>query len=89
MIECKTYRFERHCMIALDTRPQIEIEKWRSRDPISRFEKRLLEDGTITSEEQEKLKLKIRYEIDEAEKFARESEYPNVETLEQDLYAFR
>ena len=83
LIECETYRHERHCMVALDTRPQIEIKKWKSRDPITRFGKRLLEDATMTSEEQEKLKLKIRYEIDEAEEFARESEYANMETLEQ------
>src|SRR4030042_3568746 len=53
LIECKTYRIRPHYEMLPDLkgcepRPQEEIEKWKKRDPIRLFQKRLLEQGILT-----------------------------------------
>lgn len=81
LIECKTYRFEPHCMVLSDNRPQEGVEEWKKKDPIINFESKLLNDKVMTSEEIEKMKQKINEEINSAVVFAKESPYPDPKEL--------
>ena len=85
LIECKTYRWDPHCFVIAETREKDEIEDWKSKDPIARFERTLLDENTITSEEVEEMKLKILREIDEAEEFAMSSPYPDIEKFKREI----
>ena len=87
LIECKTYRHYPHCMVIPDTRPQDEVQEWKKKDPIPRFEKKLLEEKVITETEIKGIKEKAKNMLDEAEEFARKSPVPEVETVEEGLWA--
>lgn len=87
LIECKTYRHYPHCMVIPDTRPQDEVMEWKKKDPIPRFEKKLLEEKVVTEIEMKKIKEKVKNMLDEAEEFARKSPLPDVETVEEGLWA--
>lgn len=86
LIECKTYRYEPHCMFLKDNllRPEGEEQSFRCRDAIECFEKRLLEEKLTTPEEVEKIRTKARAKIAEAEAFARESKYPDPAEFQQE-----
>jgi len=79
LIECKTFRYEGHCMVLHDHRfrPPGEEESWRYRDPIDCFEKRLLDAGQATPEQLEDMKQKAHDALAAAEAFARESPFPD------------
>lgn len=81
LIECKTYRFEPHCMVISDNRPSAEVEEWKKKDPIINFENKLLKDKVIAIEEINSIKQEIDKEINEAIIFAKESQYPDPEEL--------
>ena len=86
-IECKTYRFYGHSKgdpRAYRTRE--EEQSWKSRDPVTNFEKKLVEKGILTQKQVEELEESISNEINEAEKFALNSPYPPVESLFDGLY---
>ena len=87
LIECKTFRFYPHCMVIPEHRRKAEVEEWRRKDPIVRFEKRLLEEHLMTHEEQEKIKREVKNAIEEAVNFAKESRYPGVETVADGVWA--
>jgi pyruvate dehydrogenase E1 component alpha subunit len=87
LIECKTYRHRGHfegdpCVYR---RPE-EVQEWKEKDPIPRFEKKLLDLGVLTQEKIEEIKSSIAQRIAEAERFAEESPYPDPDELTQDLY---
>jgi len=89
LIECKTYRVEPHCGIIPDGRDKREVAEWRSeqRDPIARFRRRLLEEGSATSDELDRLVAEVERDLDEAVEFARSSPYPAVDTVGDALWA--
>lgn len=89
LVECKTYRWEGHSIsdpgIYRDTK---EVEEWKkNNDPIERFKKKLIEENSLRKEEVEKIEQDVIKSIKEAEKFARESSYPSIEKIKEDLYA--
>ena len=57
------------------------VEKWKEKDPITNFEKKLLKDSVVTEKELKDMKDRIEDELDEAVNFANGSPYPDVETL--------
>lgn len=81
LLECKTYRIDPHCMVLPESRTEKEFEKWREKDPISRLERKLLEQRVATPEDFESLKGEVTKELDEAEDFAKNSAYPDAESL--------
>jgi len=91
LIESKTYRLKGHT--AMDRfhlggyRPKEEVEEWETKDPIPRLRTRLLAMKTVTENELNAIEEKAREEIEEAERFAKESPYPVVEEIFQDVYA--
>ncbi len=87
LIECRTYRWDPHCFVITETRPKEEIEEWKAKDPIPRFERKLVEEKIINQEEIERMKSEVIKEMDAAEKFAQESPLPSVETFKEEVCA--
>jgi len=77
LLECKTYRIDSHCMMLPDIRAEKEIAGWKEQDPIQRWEKHLVENNIAGKEECEKLRAKVAAEIEEADRYADESQYPD------------
>lgn len=90
LLETKTYRIHGHT--AMDRfhlggyRSKEEVEEWEKKDPLRRLRERLMEAGIATAAELDALEQIARAEIDEAEKFAKESPYPTREEIMQDVY---
>ncbi|MGB9877558.1 MAG: thiamine pyrophosphate-dependent dehydrogenase E1 component subunit alpha [bacterium] len=87
-IEFLTYRLRGHVGpddniqgLHTDIRPKEEIEKWRRKDPIVRFEKFLLKNELTTKEELCKIRKEIQDIIEEAHRFAENSPFPPREEL--------
>jgi len=92
MVECKTYRYRPHGeglmdMVHDQPRPPEEIEAWKKRDPIGIFKEKLLNEGVASGSDIETIDRKIEAEMEEADRFATQSPLPNIDTLDQSLYA--
>lgn len=85
---CNTYRYHgHHAGDPLNYREKAEVESWRTRDPLDRFKREVLERGTMTDATIQALEARVITEIDEAERFAKESPEPTVDQLMTDIYA--
>ncbi len=90
LIEAKTYRLHGHT--AFDQfhqggyRSKEEVEEWRKKDPVMGLRKKLVEMKIATAVELDEMDRKAKEEIDQAEKFAKESPYPTREEIFQDVY---
>ena len=87
LIECKTYRHRGHfegdpCAY----RDDAELEEWKEKDPIPRFEQKLLEIGLLTDGKIEEIRIVIQKNLAAAEQFAEESPFPDVSELLEDVY---
>lgn len=88
LIECKTYRWRGHFEgDACTYRCAEELEEWKAKDPIPRFEEKLIENKTFTQEEADKIKAQIAKDIDEAVEYAKQSPMPSADELMDDVYA--
>lgn len=92
-IECLTYRLRGHVGPDdniqgehTDIRPKEEIEKWKQRDPIKRFENYLLNSQDFSEQELEEIKREAEKEVEEAHQFAKESPYPSENQLSQNIF---
>lgn len=87
LIECLTWRHHGHYVgdAARYKKPEDERE-WRAKDPIPRFEKRLLEDGVASAGELEQIRAEAEEEIRSAVTFAQDSPYPEIDEMFADLY---
>jgi pyruvate dehydrogenase E1 component alpha subunit len=81
LIECKTYRFDGHTGGSRQHNNPEELEIWKPRDPVTLFEKLLIDEGQMTSDEQEAMKKKVLAEIEEAVEFGKRSAFPKFEDL--------
>jgi len=87
LIECKTYRFEGHWVgDPIVYRTDEEVEKWKKKDPITNFQKILLEKEGLTEEELDNIKKQANQEIKEAVEFAQNSPFPNRKEVEKYVY---
>jgi len=87
LIECKTYRHHGHfegdpCVY----RNEEEVGEWKAKDPIPRFEKKLVEINALTQEKIEEIKNTIETQLVEAVGFAEESPFPDPSELTEDVY---
>jgi TPP-dependent pyruvate/acetoin dehydrogenase alpha subunit len=87
LIECKTYRWEGH----YHGEPQVyrtkaEVEEWKLKCPILRFEN-YLKDNKADSSKLAKIKEDVQEEMKSAVRFAKESPDPVPETVMDFLYA--
>ncbi|WP_320171177.1 thiamine pyrophosphate-dependent dehydrogenase E1 component subunit alpha [Maridesulfovibrio sp.] len=88
LVECKTYRWRGHFEgDACTYRCTQELEEWMAKDPIPRFEEKLIEGKTVTKDEAEAIKARIADEIAEAVDFAKNSPMPPSSALMDDVYA--
>jgi len=88
-VEALTYRTAPHGAADFfeKYRTKEEIEEWRQRDPIGLLEHKLIENDVLDEEKLEEIKGEAKERIQEAVKFADESEEPPIEELYTDVYA--
>ncbi len=88
-VEVLTYRTAPHGAADFfeKYRTKEEIEEWRQRDPIGLLEKKLLETDTLDEDKVEEIRNEAKERINEAVKFADESDEPPIEELYTDVYA--
>jgi pyruvate dehydrogenase E1 component alpha subunit len=84
LIECKTYRWRGHFEgDACTYRCTEELNEWMAKDPIPRFEEKLVESGLATAKELEGVKAAVKKELE----FAQSSPLPELSALLDDVYA--
>jgi len=92
LLECKTYRWEGHVVgeqAFLGSgayRSEQEIEEWKKRCPLIRFEKFAAESGRISAQDLKKIREETEAELEGAVKFARESPLPDPSEVTDDVY---
>ena len=87
-IECRTYRFRAHSMFDAQLyRTKEEIEEWRAKGPIVRFETWLKGNGLLHDSEIAEIERTVDAEVEQAVAFAEASEWEPVENLTDDVYA--
>jgi len=88
LIECLTYRWHGHTEGDPQAyRTKDEVEEWKKKDPIARFEKYLTLNGVLTESEINQIKQDMLEEMDEAVKFAQSSPLPAPEEALEDVFA--
>lgn len=81
-LECRTYRFRAHSMFdAQSYRSKDEVEDWREKGPIVRFQGWLQETGLLHADEVEEIIAEVDAEIAEAVAFAEAGTDEPLETL--------
>lgn len=90
LLECMTYRVKGHYVgDSEEYRQAGEVQDWtgQDKDPIKRFEKRLLELNTITRAGIDDINAGVKKEIEDAVAFAEQSPVPDEKELYMDVYA--
>ena len=91
LIEAKTYRITAHSSNDDDRlyREREEIEAWRRKDPIARFERYLEKVGVLDAEGREEVEARIKAEVAEASRSAEEAPPPEPGDVLGPVYAGR
>jgi TPP-dependent pyruvate/acetoin dehydrogenase alpha subunit len=87
LMECKTFRMTGHS--AHDDAgyvPKELFEEWEKKDPIHRYQKILLEEGILASEQIEQIQKAAVEEVDRAVDWAQKSPYPDPESCLKGVY---
>jgi 2-oxoisovalerate dehydrogenase E1 component alpha subunit len=89
LIEAKTYRLTAHSSDDDDRRyrEREEIEGWRQKDPIVRFERYLEENGLLDEEKKEEMADRIKAEVEEAVEYAEDAPFADPEESLERVYA--
>ena len=86
-LEIKTYRYRGHSVSdPAKYRTKEELNDYKDQDPILIYEAKMIKDKSITVKEIEAIKTKIKAEIEDAAKFAEESDFPLASELYDDNY---
>lgn len=86
-IEARTYRMKGHGVYdQAKYRDPKEVEEWLKKDPIKMFKNRLINEGIINEKDYEKIEKEVNENIEEAVKFATESETLNFDELYKLVY---
>ncbi|MBI4553158.1 MAG: thiamine pyrophosphate-dependent dehydrogenase E1 component subunit alpha [Candidatus Latescibacteria bacterium] len=90
LIECKTYRYRGHHVgdgnPEKTYRTQEETDAWKAKDPIARFQRRLIEAGLATEADLAAWDGEIQQQIQEAVEFAKQSPYPPASEVTDHVY---
>jgi pyruvate dehydrogenase E1 component alpha subunit len=88
-LEFKTYRWHHHFEGGYfpDLRPPEEIEAWKEKCPLKRFEEKLEEDGVLDRQGREAIDREVMARIEDAVRFAVDSPYPNPEDALKGVYS--
>ena len=88
LLVTESYRFEGHYAGEPEVyRERSEVAEWRKNDPIPRFRKQLIENGSASEAELDAIDAEIKQEMVEAVKFAQESPQPDPATAMDYIYA--
>ncbi len=94
LLECVTYRLRGHVGpddniqgAHTDIRPPEEIERWRKKDPLLRFERYLRKNRILSRPQMDALKRAVVQEVQEAYQYAVTGPYPRVEDLHDYVFA--
>ena len=88
LVECLTYRWKGHSKSDAQVyRSKEEVRAWIEKDPIPRYRKILIDEGTIASGYDRDIEAKVLDELKAAVKFAEDSPFPDVSGVEEDVYA--
>ncbi len=86
-LECKTYRWYGHSEIdPAKYRTKEELESWKKKDPIPRFEKLLTEKKIFADTIKTEIIAEITQEINDAVEFAEQSPYPEASELMEHVW---
>ena len=86
-LEIKTYRYKGHSVSdPAKYREKDEVKEYQAKDPTKATEKLLLDNGLATEEEIKEITNAVKAEVNEAVKFADESDYPDASELYTDNY---
>ena len=87
-LEMKTYRYRGHSMSdAQHYRTKEEVEEYKKIDPITQVLDIIKENNYATDEEIDAIDQRVRDLVDECEKFAEESPYPDLNVMYDVVYA--
>ena len=88
LIEAKTMRMLGHAIHdGAEYVPRELLAKWEKRDPIARFQGKLVAEEIADIEELNEIRQRAAVEIEDAIEFAESSPYPDPETVEEGIYA--
>jgi 2-oxoisovalerate dehydrogenase E1 component subunit alpha len=89
LIEAKTYRMTAHSSDDDDRRyrEREEIEEWRQKDPIVRFERYLVENGVLDEAKRDEISDRIKAEVAEASEYAENAPSADPEDVLTGVYA--
>jgi 2-oxoisovalerate dehydrogenase E1 component len=87
-LECQTYRFRAHSMFDAQLyRDKAEVEAWRAKGPIVRFQGWLLENGLVHEDDVRRIETEVQAEIAEAVAFAEAGPWEPVADLTRHVTA--
>jgi pyruvate dehydrogenase E1 component alpha subunit len=87
LVEAVTYRYRGHSMADPEEyREKEEVEEWRKRDPIETFANRLKEDDVFSEDDVKSFDEEAIGIVDDAVKFADDSDFPDLDSLYDDIY---
>ena len=87
-LECRTYRFRAHSMFDAQLyRDKAEVEEWRKKGPIVRFQGWLEQNGMIHPDDLQRINGEVEAEITDAVAFAEAGSWEPVEDLTRYTYA--
>ncbi len=88
VIEAKTYRYQGHRVGDPGKyRSPEEVELWKSRDAIAKFEQELKDEGILKDSEIATVRAQVEQEVLDAIEYAKSSPLPTVDQVYQDIYA--
>ena len=86
-LEVMTYRFRGHSMAdPMRYRDSEEVERWKRKDPLMLFRRRLEGDGRFPEATLQEIERSVEQEVDEAVDFAEDSPSLPLEALYEDVY---
>ena len=91
LIECRTYRTRAHSEGMRDAgyRTEEEVEEWKERDPIKRYSEWLLENEEAGTETLAAIEAEVKTTVADAEEFARNSPWPEADTVIEHVFSQR
>jgi 2-oxoisovalerate dehydrogenase E1 component alpha subunit len=89
LVEAKTYRTVPHSSDDDDRsyRSREEVEEWKQKDPITRFQQYLMDEGILTVDTLDEYQQRAKIEVDAATQAAEAAPWPDVEELYTLVYA--
>ncbi len=88
LIEAKTMRMLGHAIHdGAEYVPKELLAKWEKRDPVARYQDRLLAEEVADRDELNEIRQRAAVEIEDAIEFAEASPYPEPDSVEEGIYA--